>query len=178
MLKNIQFLLLSLLLISCRATLESPMIYISNASLKPIKNINCEWSKKHVLSLSTLNPGENRSQSFYMNNDAEFFGLVKISWTNDEDSRISHEFFFRKTNLPSIKDPPTFNYVQLYFDQHSVEVTTSDSPDLSGKTAKMDKLLIFYRDQYAKEHKAANTQLIDAQTRRDSSNPAMIFGSY
>ena len=178
MLKKIPFLLLSLLLISCGTIHESPVIYLSNASLKPIKNINCEWSKRHVLSLSALNPGESRSQSFYIKDDAAFFGLVKVSWTNDEGSEISREFFFRKTDLPSIDDPKAYNYAQLYFDQHSVEISTSDAPDLSEKTVKMDQLLLLYRDQYAKEHKAENLQIINVQYRRDNSAPALIFGAY
>lgn len=129
MLKKIPFLLLSFLLISCSSTSrESPVIYFSNASLKPIKNIQCEWGEKHTLSLPSLNPGESRSQSFYINNEAAFFGLVKVSWTNDEGNNISREFFFRRANLPSIDDHTTYNYVQLYFDQHFVEITTSDAP--------------------------------------------------
>lgn len=175
MLKKIPFLLLSFLLISCGTNRESPMIYFSNASLKPIKNINCEWAEKHVLSLPSLNPGESRSQSFYIKDNTDFFGLVKISWTNDEGNNISREFFFRKTNLPSIDDPTTYNYVQLYFDQHYVEITTSDSPDSGGKAAKMDELMVFYSEQYVKNHKAENPQLISVQPRRSSIIPGSII---
>ena len=154
------------------------MIYFSNASLKPIKNITCEWAKKHVLTLPDLNPGESRSQSFYIRGNSDFFGLVKISWTNSDDERISHEFFFRKKNLPSIMDRTTYNYVQLYFDQHFVEVTTSDAPDLSGKTAKMDQLLALYRDKYAEGDTEDNIHLINVQPKRDSSTPGWLLSSY
>ncbi len=179
MLKKLSSILFLAILISCSSPRrESPMIYMSNASLKPIKNIRCEWAKKHVMTLPTLNPGETRSQSFYIGNDPEFFGLVKVSWTSDNGESISREFFFRKTNLPSIEDHTTYNYVQLYFDQQYIEITTSDAPDLSGKTSKMDSLLLLYRDLYAKGHKEENMQLINAAPRRDNSAPSSVLTYY
>lgn len=176
--RKLPLILLTILLASCGSMRESPVIYISNASLKPITNINCEWSKKHVLTLPTLNPGESRSQSFYIKDPAEFFGLVKISWTNGKNEKITREFFFRKVNLPSINDHTTYNYVQLYFDQNYVEVTTSDMPDLSGKTKKMDDTLVFYKNLYAKGHEEENTKLIEVQPRRDNMTPASVLGYY
>ncbi|MBU6140350.1 MAG: hypothetical protein KGP29_02175 [Proteobacteria bacterium] len=176
MLKKLSSTLLLFLLASCASSLrESPMIYISNSSLKPIKNINCEWAKKHVMTLPVLNPGETRSQSFYIENDAEFFGLVSVSWTNDDGKNIAREFFFRKTNLPSIEDHTTYNYVQLYFDQQYVEITTSDAPDLSGKTTKMDSLLLLYQDLYAKGHKEENMNLINVLPPKYNSSSNFPF---
>ncbi|MBM3580009.1 MAG: hypothetical protein FJX34_04480 [Alphaproteobacteria bacterium] len=106
--------------------------------------------------------------------------MVKISWTNADGNNVSREFFFRKANLPSIDDHTTYNYVQLYFDQHYVEITTSDAPDLSGKTAKMDQMLNFYREQYAKGGDKAkdDTQLISVQPKRDTSVPGWLLSSY
>lgn len=130
------------------------------------------------MTLPTLNPGETRSQSFYMGDVSEFFGLVKVSWVSDGGEDITREFFFRKSNLPSVDDHTTYNYVQLYFDQNYVEITTSDAPDLSGKTSKMEDLLVFYRDLYAKGHKEENTQLINVQPRRNNMTPASVLGYY
>jgi hypothetical protein len=177
MLKKIT-LFLTLFLMSCATGKihESPVIYFSNASLKPIKNLKCEWATKHVLSLPNLNPGETRSQSFYIKSDDEFFGLVKLSWSADNGNSVSREFFFRKTSLPSIDDPTTYNYVQLYFDQEYVDISTSDAPDIGGKSAQMDKLLILYHNQYIKENKVDDPgQLIRVQPRRNTSGLFMDF---
>lgn len=171
MLKRIPIALLGLFLLnSCKSALrESPVIYISNASLKPIKDIRCEWASKNALNLPELNPGETRSQSFYISGEQEFFGLVRIFWTNENDNTLSREFFFRKTSLPSIEDRTTYNYVQLYLDQDSIDVTTSDSPDIGGRSEKMDKLLTLYHSQYTKEHKADDpSRLISVQPRRNT----------
>lgn len=156
-------------LTSCTTTLrESPVIYISNASAKPLKNVKCEWASKHVLNLSVLNPGETRSQSFYIREEPEFFGLVRISWSNDDNKTIAREFFFRKVSLPSIEDRKTYNYVQLYIDQNYVDISTSDSPDIAGRTDQMDKMLSLYHNQYIKEHNTNDpAQLITVQPRRN-----------
>ena len=176
--KNFVILLTTAFLFSCASNplRESPVIYISNSSLKPIKNLKCEWATKHVLSLPELTPGDTRSQSFYIRNESEFFGLVKVSWTNDAGNSLSREFFFRKANLPSISDPTTYNYVQLYIDQDYVDVSTSDAPDFNGKAEKMDKLLTLYHNQYVQEHKTNDpAQLIKVQPRRSTSGLFMDF---
>jgi len=176
MLKKIIFLLSLTLLASCATPHEGPMIYISNASVKPIKNVKCRWASKHVLSLPNLNPGETRSQSFYINSEAEFFGLIQISWSNDNDRTVSREFFLRKTSLPSINDPKTYNYVQLYLDSDYVDVTTSDSPDITGKAERMDKMLNLYHEQYVKENNITDPkQLISVQPSRNFSFTNILY---
>ncbi len=178
MLKRISITLLGMfLLTSCTTTLrESPVIYISNASLQPIKNIRCEWASKNVLNLPELNPGQTRSQSFYINGEQEFFGLVRIFWTNENDNTLSREFFFRKASLPSIEDHTTYNYVQLYLDQDHVDVTTSDTPDIGGRSEKMDKLLTLYHNQYTKEHKENDpARLISVQPRRNTTFTNFLY---
>lgn len=180
MLKKLLIVTLIFIASSCAGTKrESPVIYISNASLKPIRNINCYWAQKNVLSLPVLNPGETRSQSFFIEDSADFFGLVRVSWTNGDDNQINREFFFRKVNLPSIDDHTTYNYVQLYFDQNYVEITTSDSPDMSGKTRKMDNLLVQLKELYAKGHNGENSFLIEVKPQKETlMNPSSALGYY
>lgn len=177
--QKILLILVSLLLVSCGGpTRESPVVYFSNASGEPVKNIQCSWGK-NILSLPALNPGDSRSQSFYMKKSAEFFGLVNVSWLNAKDERIVKEFYFREKNLPSMDDSTTYNYVQLYFDQTEVEVVTSDAPDLSGKTQRMDRILNHYREAYAGGHPApVQSSLITVQPKKDSSVPSWLATSY
>lgn len=145
---KIFLILLSIFLASCAPTLESPVIYFSNASLQPVRDIQCYWNKKNYLSLPELNPGDSRSESFYMHGPAEFFGPVLISWRNDKGEKIIREFFFRENNLPSIVDHTTYNYVQFYLDQEEMELVSSDAPDLAGKTRKMERLMAQLRQAY------------------------------
>lgn len=127
---------------------ESPVIYFSNISSEPIKNIQCSWVEKNVLSLSLLEPGKSRSQSFYLKKNSDFFGLVLMSWSNASGERVRKEFQFKEINLPSMADSTTYNYVQFYIDQNGFEIVTSDAPDIGGKTQKMDKILSAANDQY------------------------------
>ncbi len=130
------------LLSSCSAPgIESPVIYFSNASSEVIKNIECDWAGQNLLSLPSLKPGDSRSQSFYISNKKEFFGLVVVSWRNSSGDKLVREFYFQDNNLPSIEDHTTYNYVQFYLDQEELEIVSSDAPDLAGKTRKMEKLL-------------------------------------
>lgn len=159
--------------------LESPVVYFSNASPSPIRNIRVYWVNNTVLSLDALNPGDSRSQSFYMHNSSNFFGLVKVTWLNISGDMITREFYFRENNLPSIKDHSTYNYVQIYFDQHDLEVVGSDAPDLSGKTVRMDRLLA----QYANEFRGGGpaqvpTSLISVEPVKDRSTPAWLNNSF
>lgn len=159
--------------------LESPVIYFSNASTAPITNIRCEWVRNSVLSLAKLIPGDTRSQSFYMYKSSAFFGLVKISWTNEQGDTITREFYFRENNMPSINDHSTYNYVQIYFDQTDLEVVSSDAPDLSGKTVRMDRLLASYKRQYQLGVPAqVPTSLISVEPIKDKSTPAWLSNSY
>ena len=171
----------SLLLSSCSTTptLESPVIYFSNASQSPIKNIRCEWAGNTALTLPGLSPGDSRSQSFYMRSAANFFGLVKVTWDNDAGDRVTREFYFREKNMPSIKDHSTYNYVQIYFEQNDLEVVSSDAPDLSGKTVKMDRILAAYKHQYSQGIVDPNsTSLIRVEPIKDKSVPAWLNNSY
>lgn len=179
MLNKIIILLASFLLISCSANLESPVIYFSNASTEPVKNIRCEWAKKNVLTLPSLNPGDSRSQSFYIRSVSDFFGLVKLSWENNAGNTISKEFYFMEKNLPSIADHTTYNYIQFYFDQNDFEIISSDAADLPGKTRRMEQILISYRDEYKRVgSKPPQTSLIRVIPQKDSSLPSWLANSY
>ena len=180
--KKIFFVLVSLFLVSCGAHKESPVIYFSNASTSPINDIKCNWAGRNVLGLRRLNPGESRSQSFYMNSNSDFFGIITISWRNDSGERISREINFQPNNLPSISDSTTYNFIQLYIDQDELEITTSDAPDLSGKTRKMDRLLTQYKDIYIKNGHGAAPQSslisVQHQPQKDNSVPGWLTNSY
>jgi len=159
--------------------LESPVIYFSNASTGPITNIRCEWVKNSTLTLPSLTPGDSRSQSFYMHKSADFFGLVKISWTNEQGDVITREFYFRENSLPSINDHSTYNYAQIYFDQTDLEVVSSDAPDLSGKTVRMDRLLANYKRHYQLGVPSnSQSSLISIEPIKDRSTPAWLSNSY
>lgn len=146
---QISYIPLILLLTCCAKNWhESPVIYFSNASDKIIKNIRCEWAEQNALKLSVLHPGENRSQPFNVKKMEDFFGLVKLFWTNADGDRIEKEFYLSHNNLPSIKDSEAYNYVQFYFDQDDFEVISSDIPNLSGKNKKMESLLSEYHNGY------------------------------
>lgn len=141
--------LLTVLLASCAPTKESPVIYFSNASLAPIRDIQCTWARENALSLPLLQPGDSRSQSFYMHDFDDFFGPVYISWRNDRGEKLIREFSFKANNLPSIEDHTTYNFVQFYLDQEEMELVSSDAPDLAGKTRKMERLLAQIKRAYS-----------------------------
>ena len=180
--KKIFFVLVSLFLVSCGSHKESPAIYFSNLSASPISDIKCDWAKKNVLGLPRLNPGESRSQSFYINSNSDFFGNIAISWRNNNGERISREINFQPNNLPSISDSTTYNFIQIYLDQDELEITTSDSPDLSGKTRKMDRLLAKYQEAYKQSGhgRVSQSSLISVQNppQKDNSVPSWLTGSY
>ena len=157
---------------------EGPVIYFSNVSVTPITKINCIWSDKNELTLPTLNPGDSRSQSFYLKQDSDFFGTVNISWNNSKGEKVVKEFNFREKHLPSMDDTTTYNYIQLYLDQEDIDVVTSDSADLTGKTRRMDRLLTQYRDAYAQGHTTPQTSLINVQPKKDSSLPVWLATSF
>ena len=180
--KKIFFVLVSLFLVSCGSHKESPVIYFSNLSASPISDIKCDWAKKNILGLPRLNPGESRSQSFYMNSNSDFFGNIAISWRNNNGEKISREINFQPNNLPSISDSTTYNFIQIYLDQDELEIATSDAPDLGGKTRKMDRLLMKYQEAYKQSGKGATSQssLISVQNppQRDNSVPSWLTNSY
>jgi hypothetical protein len=166
--------ILSLLSFSCSPFLvpkESPVIYFSNASVEPISDIQCQWVASSTLTLPVLNPGDSRTQSFYIKNHADFFGLIKMSWTNAEGDRVTKDFYLLEKHLPSIVDPTTYNYVQLYFDQYDVDITTSDAPDLSGKAKRMEAMLSKYHDIYVKKDPMPQNSLITVRPQKDTSVP-------
>jgi hypothetical protein len=142
------------LLTSC-STVESPVIYLSNASPESVRNIECNWNG-NLLSLKGLNPGDTRSQSFFISSDSKFFGPIYATWYNAKGDRLSKSFNFKKENMPSISDKTYYNYVQLYFDQDDIEVMTSDVADLSGKVRRMEQVMNKYHDDFLKSGMTAN----------------------
>lgn len=176
---KIFLLLASLLLVSCGgSSKESPVIYFSNASPAQITKIKCNWAGNNELTLPILTPGDSRSQSFYTKKDADFFGTVNISWNNSKGEKVVKEFNFREKHLPSMGDSTTYNYIQLYFDQEDIDVVSSDSADLTGKTRRMDQRLTQYRDAYAQGHSTPQTSLITVQPKKDSSLPVWLATSF
>lgn len=162
--KIISVIILGFLLFSCAAKkIESPVIYLSNASLDPIKNIECNWAGQNLLTLPILEAGDSRSQSFYLANSQEFFGLVVLSWRNKDGEKLTREFYFRQNNLPSIDDHTTYNYVQFYLDQEEMEIVGSDAPDLAGKTRKMERLLARIKANQQEVLNPIETSLIRVQ---------------
>ena len=153
---KIFILLTTFFLVGCVGNdVESPVIYFSNASANPIKNIECNWNG-NLLSLVALNPGDSRSQSFFISSDSKFFGQVYATWYNSKGERLSKNFTFRKENLPSFADKTTYNYVQLYFDQEDIEVSTSDVADLTGKVRRMEQVMNKYHDDFLRSGVTAN----------------------
>lgn len=172
-----------LFLTSCGSNkIESPVIYFSNSSYEPISNIKCHWADNKILNLQFLDPGESRSNSFYIDDIEDFFGRIKISWYNDQGKYLVREFNFRHNHLPSIKDKKTYNYVQIYLEQDELEIVSSDAPNLSGKINKMDKLLIKYKAKHLKETTEPNKSLISIETelknQRHNPMPAWLLNSY
>lgn len=127
---------------------ESPAIYISNASSKPISDIRIIWAEDNILTLHKLNPGETQSQSFYINSNSEFFGLVKVSWTNSDDEGVSREIYFKENHMPNIVDEEMYSYVQIYLEQNDFEILSSDAVDLTSKTRRRDAMLLSYKNNY------------------------------
>lgn len=150
------FTIISVLLFtaSC-SSVESPVVYFSNASPEQVKNIECNWNG-NLLSLKALNPGDTRSQSFFISGDNRFFGPVYVTWFNAKGDRLSKNFNFKKENMPSISDKTYYSYIQLYFDQDDIEVMTSDVADLSGKVRRMEQMMNKYHDDFLKSGVTAN----------------------
>jgi len=133
--------ILSFLLVSCAPHKEGPVIYFSNISKEPISNIRCDWTDNETLTLPHLYQGDSRGQSFHISGNDEFFGPVSISWRNSKGRTVVREFDFKKNNLPSIENEKIYDFVQFYIEQDWMEIVSSDSPDLSYKTVRMDKIL-------------------------------------
>jgi hypothetical protein len=181
MLKKFSTLFVILLLTSCYSfsSHESPVIYFSNASEKPITDIRAIWANDNILTLHELNPGDSRSQSFHFGSSSNFFGLVRIAWTNNEGEGVSREFYFNKNNLPSIDDSSTYNYVQIYLEQNDFEVISSDAADLSSKTKRMDALLLSYKNKFLHDRPFnVPTSLIRVEPIKDSTVPGWLNRSY
>ncbi|MBL6664466.1 MAG: hypothetical protein ISQ34_01325 [Rickettsiales bacterium] len=159
--------IISLLLVaSCSGRKESPVIYFSNISTQPISDITCIWVGNKKLTLPHLYPGDSRGQSFFINDNADFFGPVYISWRNQQGRKVIREFDFKKNNLPSIENERSYDYVQFYFEQDWMEIVSSDAPDLSYKMVRMDKIL---RDVKRERNiRKPNSSLIRVEDRKDS----------
>ncbi len=121
-------------------------------------------------------PGESQSQSFYIKNNEEFFGLIAISWMNMMGDQISREFFFREKHLPGINEEGNFNYVQFYLDDKSLDIMTSDEVDTGGKIKRMDALLVHVRNEYSKTHQLPINQLITVDRPKDNDSSFWITG--
>lgn len=158
-------------LANCSAKRESPVVYLSNASPEPIANIRCDWPDGNVLTLAGLDPGDSRSQSFYIRRDSDFFGTINVSWTNAKGEAQKKAFNLRKEHLPSISDHTTYSFVQLYIDQEDLEIVTSDIPDLGGKNRRMEAMLAKYHNDYALSHGKGQSALIAIQPKKDNSLP-------
>lgn len=181
MFKKISLTLVVLFLGACAVVSKprtSPVIYFSNASEKPLTNIHAIWAKENILTLSRLDPGDTRSQSFEISSDDDFFGLVRISWTNGEGEGVSREFYFRTNNLPSIDDSSTYNYVQIYLEQNNFEVMSSDAADLESKTHRRDAMLKAYKEATATSQPNIPSSLIRVEPLRDTSVPAWLNRAY
>jgi hypothetical protein len=165
---------------SCSMTQKnSPVIYFSNASAQPITDINVIWTEDNILTLSNLNPGDSRSQSFYLSDNDDFFGLVKVSWTNGSGHGVSRDLFFRPNNLPSINDESTYNYVQIYLEQDDLEMMSSDAVDLASKTKRRDDLLTSYKNNYLHDSPLKiPTSLIRARPIKDSRETGWLTRTY
>ena len=51
--------------------------------------------------------------------------------------------------------------MQFYLDQDELEIISSDAPDLTWKTQKMDRLLAQYNKQYSNPSTSVNSALIN-----------------
>lgn len=160
---RIFLILSSLLLVSCSSLRESPTIYFSNAGNDPISNLECLWPNKTLLTLSTLNPGDSRTQSFYIRGDSRFFGPVHISWYNSKGEKIVKNFNFKKENLPSISERDIYSYVQFYFIDDDLDVVTSDAVDIGGKVRRMERLMARYESEFRSNNSQVSTSLIRVQ---------------
>jgi hypothetical protein len=178
-----KFLLILVVFGSCSCSVvsgskPSPVVYFSNASDKPLTNIHAIWAEGNILNLTRLDPGDTRSQSFEISSDDDFFGLVRISWTNGEGDGVSREFFFRKNNLPSIGDSSTYNYVQIYLEQNNFEVISSDAADLESTTHRRDAMLKSYKEATATYQPNIPSSLIRVEPIKDTSVPHWLTRSY
>lgn len=146
---------------------ESPVIYMSNASSLPIHDIKVVWVDNKVLKLQTLNPGQTRSQSFYLDDSDDFFGLVKISWSGANRSTNTRELYFKRNNMPSIDEHEMYSYVQLYFEQNDLEILSSDNPDMGNITKKRDAMLLGFKKSYSVEQPMNSGSLISVEPLSD-----------
>ena len=111
---NKYFIIILLLLTACNNVMESPVVYISNNSEKPITKISCKLPKNRI-SIDNINPGETRSQSFYISGSKEFFGPIKCSWNNYRNELMVNDFTLEKHHLPSIDQKSEYPYIQFFF---------------------------------------------------------------
>ena len=138
-----------IILIGCGGTKhESLSVYFSNVSAGIISEIQCNWAGKNKLTLSALNPGDSRTQSFVAAT-SDFFGPVSVSWKDETGNKMTKEFTFRAEDLPNISNHELYSYVQLYFSSDDLEVVSSDGVDINGKSRMMDRLLTKYRTEAA-----------------------------
>lgn len=162
------FLIIFFIISSCGFTkqIESPVIYISNSSPRFINNIQCQFPN-HTVTLKSISPGQNRSQSFYLRKNEEFFGEIKCFWDNNLGERKIASFAVEPHHLPSIKDKYEYPFLQIFLEQDSYEIYTNDSIDYLNKSRVMDeKMKKSYRqaiqDKYGDN---PDSSLIDIQNK-------------
>lgn len=144
---NKYFIIFLLIIVNCQTKYESPVIYISNSSGKSLTSINCNFPNHHI-SLSHINPGETRSQSFYISSEKEFFGQIKCFWNNNLNEKKIGDFIIEKKHLPSFGNKFEYPYIHIFIDQDNYEIITNDIVDYVNKTRIMDERLL-------KNHKQA-----------------------
>ncbi len=158
---------------------ESPVIYVSNLSPQPINNIKIIWAGNKVLKLQTLNPGKTRSQSFYLDDSDDFFGVVNISWSDANHNQNSRDLYFKRNHMPSIDDHEMYSYVQIYLEQKDMEMLSSDAPDLGNITKKRDATLLSFEKHYSASQEGGAASLISVEPLSDREKmPAWISRSF
>ena len=160
---NKYFIIILLFLIACKNKIESPVIYISNNSEKPIRKINCNLPN-HRISIDSINPGETRSQSFYISGSKEFFGPIKCSWNNNQNELMVNDFTLEKHHLPSIDQKSEYPYIQFFLGQNHYDILTSDEIDFINKSRVFDESLKFnFKQAIIGKYSNQNNSLISVE---------------
>ncbi len=160
---NKYFILILLSIIACKNKIESPVIYISNNSEKPITKIICNLPN-HRISISNINPGETRSQSYYLSGSKEFFGSIKCSWNNHLNELMVNDFTLEKHHLPSIDNKTEYPYIQFFLGQNRYDILTSDEIDFLNKSRFFDESLkLNFKQAIVNKYSNQNNSLISVE---------------
>ncbi len=162
---NKYFIIIFLFIISCKTKIESPVIYISNNSGKPISKINCNLPN-HRISINSIDPGQTRSQSFYISGSKEFFGPIKCSWNNALNELMVNDFTLEKHHLPSFDNKTEYPYIQFFLGQNRYDILTSDEIDFLNKSRMFDESLKFnFRQAIVNKYNNQNNSLISVEDK-------------